>query len=220
MSKRAYSDRINWLLQRWSAQHKPRPPLRIWLAGGSGSGKSTIAEMLVERLRPLTVTLLNQDQFFKPVAQLPTFYSEYHRAPRPDFNRPDSFFTEEMFAAYANVTGCDVVIVEGILVLHYPELRRLWDIQCYVLISLEEMLYRRTERNLARGYGGPFAEIAHYNTECVTPQHHRYNLPQQRYADVIIPNDQHEESDRDSVLDWLSEQILNAFMGSKDSQND
>ncbi len=204
-------DRVWWGLGRWLEKDGPRPPLVIGLAGGSGSGKSTIAGMMMERLRPLSVQLLNQDKFFKPVEQLPTFYSEYHRAPRPDFNRPDSFRIEKLFSACAGISGCDVAIVEGILVLHYPELRRLMDIRCYVAVSPAEILIRRTERNLAVGYGGPFAEIAHYNVECVIPQHRRYNAPQQRYADVIIPNDLHEAQDRDETLDWLSTQILRAF---------
>lgn len=162
--------------------------LFIGIGGGTGSGKTTVAEEVMERLRPLNIHLMHQDKFFKPIDELPTYYSEFYQKPCPDFNRPDSFRLEEMVAACTAVSGYDVLILEGILVLYYAELRALMDICAYVDTPLAEMLIRRTQRNLARGYGGPFAEIAHYNLECVTPQHQRYNWPTRRFADVVIPN--------------------------------
>lgn len=181
----------------------------IGIGGGTGSGKSTVAEEVVRRLEGrYRVHLIHQDQFFKPVDQLPTFYSEFHQEPRPDFNRPDSFRVEVMVAHCAAVSGYDVVILEGILALYYPALRQLMDIKCYIDTPLEEMLIRRTERNLARGYGGPFAEIAHYNLECVTPQHLRYNLPTRRFANIIIPNGLHEEEERKEGVGRLCSMIV------------
>ncbi len=184
----------------------------IGIGGGTGSGKSTVAEEVVRRLEGrYRVHLIHQDQFFKPVDQLPTFYSEFHQEPRPDFNRPDSFRVEVMVAHCAAVSGYDVVILEGILALYYPALRQLMDIKCYIDTPLEEMLIRRTERNLARGYGGPFAEIAHYNLECVTPQHLRYNLPTRRFANIIIPNGLHEEGEREAGVGRLCSMIVGAI---------
>ena len=183
--------------------------LFIGIGGGTGSGKSTIAAEVVRRLEAsCRVHLIHQDQFFKPVDQLPTFYSDYHQAPRPDFNRPDSFRVEAMVAHCTAVFGYDVVILEGILALYYPALRQLMDIKCYIDTPLEEMLIRRTERNLARGYGGPFAEIAHYNLECVTPQHQRYNLPTRRFANFIISNGLHEEGEREEAVGRLCGMIM------------
>ncbi|MCA9997850.1 MAG: hypothetical protein KDE56_18955, partial [Anaerolineales bacterium] len=123
-------------------------------------------------------------------------------------NRPDSFRVEAMVAHCTAVFGYDVAILEGILALYYPALRQLMGIKCYIDTSLEEMLIRRTERNLARGYGGPFAEIAHYNLECVTPQHLRYNLPTRRFADIIIPNGLHEEGEREAGVGRLCSMIV------------
>lgn len=182
--------------------------LFIGIGGGTGSGKSTVAAEVVGRFgESYRVHLIHQDQFFKPVDQLPTFYSDYHQAPRPDFNRPDSFRVEAMVEHCTAVSGYDVVILEGILVLYYSALRQLMDIKCYIDTPLDEMLIRRTERNLARGYGGPFAEIAHYNLECVTPQHLRYNLPTRRFADIIIPNGLHEEEEREVGVERLCGQV-------------
>jgi uridine kinase len=185
-------------------------PLLIGMGGGTGSGKTTIAKEIQSRLQPLSVKIINQDRFFKPVDELPTFYSEYHQRPYPDFNRPDSFKTDEMFDYCRGLTdsiGDDLLILEGILVLYYPQLRRLFDIKCYVSLALEEMLIRRTQRNLAAGYGGDFAEISHYNLECVTPQHLRYNAPTERHADLVIPNGPDDEQRKEELLAALCLQI-------------
>lgn len=181
--------------------------LFIGIGGGSGSGKTTIAQAIQKQLSSLNVLLLKQDRFFKPVEDLPTFYSEFMKRPYPDFNRPDSFKTGEMFTFCEQISGHDVVILEGILALYYPELRRLMDIKCYVTIPLEEMLIRRTQRNLAAGYGGPYEEIAHYNLECVVPQHGRYNAPTQRFADILIPNGFGDEAQRDTIVAQLCNKI-------------
>ena len=199
---------INAFLHKWREQHNPDDQLFIGIGGGTGSGKSSIARTIQERLIPLKVEIFTQDQFFKPAHELPTFYSEFHQGPQPDFNRPDSFFTETMFSECARITGHNVVILEGILVLFYPELRALMDIKCYVTLALEEMLIRRTNRNLAVGYGGPYEEIAHYNLECVIPQHNRYNAPTARYADLIIPNDHEDQEKKGAILHNFCEAIL------------
>ena len=184
------------------------PQLFIGIGGGSGSGKTTIAKAIKKQLSGLDVLLVNQDRFFKPVDELPTYYSEFMQRPSPDFNRPDSFKTAEMFAFCEQIDGHNVVILEGILALYYPELRRLMDIKCYVTIPIDEMLIRRTSRNLAAGYGGSYEEIAHYNLECVVPQNGRYNVPTQRFADILIPNGPSDEERRDSIVTQLCNKIL------------
>jgi uridine kinase len=197
---------IEPLLTSW--QERGTSQLFIGIGGGSGSGKTLIAQAIEERLAALDILLVNQDRFFKPAAELPTFYSEFMGRPYPDFNRPDSFKTGEMFAFCQQIGGHDVVILEGILALYYPELRRLMDIKCYVTAPLDEMLIRRTSRNLAAGYGGPYEEIAHYNLECVVPQHGRYNAPTQRFADILIPNGPGDEERRDKIVAQLCGKIL------------
>ena len=177
--------------------------LFIGIAGGTGSGKTTIVAEVMERLQPLNIHLIRQDKFFKPMDQLPTYYSDYWQKPCPDFNRPDSLRIEALTAACTAVAGYDVVILEGILVLYFSQLRQLMDIKCYVETPLAQMLIRRTQRNLAVGYGGPYEEIAHYNIECVTPQHRRYNHPTKRFADLVIPNGAHEALERETAVNQL-----------------
>jgi uridine kinase len=181
--------------------------LYIGIGGGTGSGKTTIAREIVEGLRPLNIHLMHQDAFFKPIAELPTYYSEFYQKPCPDFNRPDSFRVAEMVAVCTAVSGYDVVILEGILILYYAELRALMDICCYVDTPLAEMLMRRTMRNHSLGYGGTLEEIAYYNLECVTPQHRRYNLPTKRFADLVIPNGLGDEGLRETAVARLVRMI-------------
>jgi uridine kinase len=118
---------------------------------------------------------------------------------------------KELVASCKEVAGCDVLILEGILVLYYAELRALMDICCYVDTPLPEMLIRRTKRNLAVGYGGPYEEIAHYNLECVTPQHRRYNRPTRRFADVLIPNGLGDEALKERAVGRLVALIREKF---------
>lgn len=172
----------------------------IGIGGGSGSGKTTVAKLICEGVRPLSTTVITQDRFFKNPTEMPTYYSAFHGEPRPDFNHPDSTDSTAMVEACRAIEEVDVLILEGILVLHYPESRALIDLMCYVDTDLDQMLVRRTERNLAAGYGGSAEEIAHYNADCVAPQHRRFNAPTADYADVRIPNSEGHLDDRDRVI--------------------
>ena len=187
--------------------------LFIGIGGGSGAGKTTIARKILEGLEPLNVHLIRQDRFFKPIEELPTYYSDFHQKACPDFNRPDSVRIEALVEACTTVSGYDVVILEGILVLYYAELRALMDICCYVETPLTEMLIRRTVRNHSVSYGGTLEEIGYYNAESVTPQHHRYNWPTKRFADVVIANGTGDEALRDKAIATLVSMVWNQVEG-------
>ncbi len=181
--------------------------LRIGIAGGSGSGKSAVAEIIRKGLQPRTVTVVALDRFFKPTDQLPTYYSHYHHEDRPDFNRPDSLRVEEMVAFCRSVDGVDVVIFDGHFGLYFPEMRALMDIKCFVAIDPAEMLDRRMRRNLAIGYGGDRETILNYNRECVLPRYEEFILPTRDYADIVIPNGSTEETERGRLIDTLCHKI-------------
>ncbi|MEC9378575.1 MAG: hypothetical protein VX528_06375 [Candidatus Latescibacterota bacterium] len=67
----------------------------------------------------------------------------------------------------------DVVILDGHLALYYDELRAVMDIACFVDARIDDMLSRRTQRNMAADYGGGLETILHYNRECVVPGYER-----------------------------------------------
>lgn len=181
--------------------------LCIGIAGGSGSGKSTVSELLRNGLSSCNVTVIALDQFFKPVDQLPTYYSQHHEAPQPDFNRPDSLDAEAMLAYCQNLTATGVIILEGHLGLYYPALRELMDIKCFVECELTEMLARRTARNLAAGYGGDRENILAYNRECVVPRYEQFIQPTSHLADIVIPNSESDVANRDELIALLCMQI-------------
>ena len=198
------STKIETLLQ----SRKDPTRLRICVAGGSGSGKSTICELIRTGLPTCNVEMIVLDKFFKPVDQLPKYYSEYHQAEQPDFNRPDSLRVEEMIAHCRQAAGTGVLIYDGHLALCYPELRELMDIKCFVDSGIPEMLERRTARNLAANYGGDRENILAYNRECVVPRYEQFIQPSSQFADIVIPNSASSTPQRGAVIALLCERIV------------
>jgi uridine kinase len=190
-------------------RHKtPGSQIIIGLAGGSGSGKSTVAERIRASLPGLKVERIALDRFFKPEEEMPRYWSDYHHSERPHYNHPDSLKVDEMVAFCEQISGFDVVLLDGHFCLYYPAMRRLMDVKCFVDIDLDEMLERRTLRNLAEGYGGSAENIWHYNRECVGPEYIRYLVPTRDYADIVIPNQGSKAAERDAILQGLCEAIL------------
>jgi uridine kinase len=87
-------------------------------------------------------------------------------------------------------------------------MRDLMDIKCFITIAVQEMLERRTVRNLAANYGGDRDNILNYNKECVLPMYNEYILPTKQYADVLIPNSSTDTRERDTNVELLCLAIL------------
>jgi len=186
----------------------PGSQLVIGLAGGSGSGKSTVAQIIKAGLPGRSVEHAVLDHFFKSEEEMPRYWSDYHHSERPHYNHPDSLKVDEMVAFCQQISGYEVVLLDGHFCLYYPAMRRLMDVKCFVDVDLDEMLERRTLRNLAEGYGGSAEVIWHYNRECVGPEYIRYLLPTRDYADIVIPNQGARIMERDAILQVLCETIL------------
>jgi uridine kinase len=203
-----YEVTIRRLLEGWRQCRGDRRHLFIGIGGGSAAGKTTVARDVRQRLAPRSVEIICQDRFFKPVGEIPTYESATHDGPRPDYNQPDSFRRAPMFDYCRQADGADVVILEGILVLHFPELRDLMDVKCYVSADVDERIVRRIGRNLSLW---PFDEIANYYLESVRHQHERYNAPTQRYADLVISGGMAEAEERGVLLSVLCDAILDCM---------
>jgi uridine kinase len=200
------TEHLNELLARWAETRPDRPPF-IGIGGGSASGKSTIARDMAARLAPLRVEVIGQDRFFKPHDDLPLYPSRSRPEPWRDHNHPDSFDLGRMLAACAAVDGADVAIFEGILALHYPEMRELMDVKCYVVADADERIVRRTRRNLPNS---SFDDITGFYLESVRHQHKLYNAPTQAFADLIIPGGSEEEGERERIVAALCDAVRQA----------
>lgn len=163
------------------------PAFVIGIGGGSASGKSKIAQELCGRLRPLRAALINQDAYFLPPDLLPRHRSLDGARAWPDHNHPDSFDTGRLRSDLlaARTSGEDVVIVEGILVLHDAALRELMDLKLFVSASADERIVRRIRRNVARGYD--LDEICDFYLDSVRYRHAQYCEPTRDCADIVVP---------------------------------
>lgn len=181
------------------------PRAIVAIAGGTGSGKSTIANMIVQEL-PDDVTLLNHDMYYKDNRQL----SLAERV-RLNYDHPESFdddlFVQHLIQLKAGQTiqrPCynfsthlredftvemepkPVVLVEGILVLFNPALRPLYDLKIYVDTDADVRILRRISRDIQERGRSLDSVVAQY-LQTVKPMHEAFVEPTKRYADIIIP---------------------------------
>ncbi len=182
----------------------------IGIGGGSGSGKSELAQRLRARLHPLRVRVINQDAYFLPASALPT-----HRARRsgrvwPDHNHPDSFDFARLRTDLraARQGDADVVIVEGILALHDPALRALMDLRVFVDCEADERVLRRLLRNVAAGCD--FAEACEFYLDSVRYRHREFCEPTRAHADLILPAGRDEPERTEQVLEEVRRRALRA----------
>ena len=181
-------------------------PLLIGLAGGSGSGKSTVARNVASALEATSVAFIDMDAYYHGATHLPM---EERR--RINFDHPNAIDWELLlshiaalarrqaiekpqydFAAHTrratttHVAAADVVVVDGILVLTDPRIRALFDIKVFVDTDADIRLIRRLRRDIVER-GRPLEEILDQYLTTVQPMHLEFVEPSKRYADVIVP---------------------------------
>lgn len=184
----------------------PRPrPLIIGVAGGSGSGKTTVARAIHAALG-VDGAFIDQDAYYKELGHLPL-----EERKRVNFDHPDSIdfdlFIEHLtrlssglpiekptydFAAHTRsdrqvmIQPCDVVLVDGILLFVEPRLRRLFDIKIFVDVDDDVRFIRRLQRDLAER-GRTLDDVIRQYLTTVRPMHLEFVEPSKRYADIILP---------------------------------
>ena len=189
-------------------------PLVIGVAGGSGSGKTTICASIVERIGPDHVALIAHDAYYRHRPEL-----SYEERTRVNYDHPDSLETELLTSHLKDLVAGrpiqqplydfsrhlrrpetvvveprPVILVEGILILMEPELREVMDLQVFVDTDPDVRVLRRVERDM-RERGRSFGSIVRQYLATVRPMHLQFVEPSKRYADVIIP----EGYNRDAV---------------------
>jgi uridine kinase len=181
-------------------------PVVIGIAGGTGSGKTTVAEAIVRRIGPERIALIQQDSYYKDQSHLPM-----EERVRINYDHPDSIDTallirhlQELipgrpvevpiydFTTYTRtphtrrVEPRPVILVEGILVFVEKALRDLFDIKIYVDADPDIRFIRRLQRDLAER-GRTLESVIQQYLSTVRPMHLEFVEPSKRYADIIIP---------------------------------
>lgn len=183
-----------------------RPPLVLGIAGGSGSGKSTIARSILDALPPGAGLLLEQDHYYRAQEHL-----SFAERAQINYDHPDSLeldllaahvdalkqgrsierptydlATYERAPRGALLEPAPVVVVEGILVLADARLRALFDVRLFVDTDADIRLMRRIRRDLEHR-GRTFAQVRKQYYETVRPMHLAFVEPSKRFADIIVP---------------------------------
>ena len=180
--------------------------LIIGIAGGSGSGKSTVVNQIIHHLPKDTVSVIPQDAYYRDNGHL----SAEERA-RINFDHPSSIEfnllvkqldelksgTSVEMPIYSYVTCAraketipvfprEVIIVEGILVLTNPRLRKRMDIKIFVDADGDDRLMRIIRRDIEER-GRSFQQVLQHYEKFVKPMHLQFIEPTKRYADIIVP---------------------------------
>lgn len=185
-------------------------PLVIGLAGGTGSGKSTVVREIVRGVAPEPVAKLNHDAYYRDFDHLP-----FEERALINFDHPDALETEllvrhldELLAGKTvemptydfkthtraaqtiALQPTRVLIVDGILVLADPELRARMDVKVYVDTDPDVRLIRRLRRDVAER-GRSVDSVLEQYERTVRPMHLEFVEPSKRWADIIVPEGGH-----------------------------
>ncbi len=178
----------------------------LGIAGGSGSGKSTIARAILASLPEGVGVLLEQDHYYRSQGHRPPEEREQVNYDHPDalelsllaehldalragqsISRPSYDFAKHArYPQGVAIAPAPVIIVEGILVLADEGLRARFDVRVFVDTDSDLRVMRRVERDLSER-GRTFAQVRAQYDETVRPMHIAFVEPSKRFADVIIP---------------------------------
>jgi len=178
----------------------------IGVAGGSGSGKTTIAHKLLETFEAQDAVLVEQDAYYKEL-----HIESIEERAKMNFDHPEAiefellrkhlqdlvagkeverpiydFSTHMRKEETIKIKPSKIIIVEGILIFAVPEIRELFDIKIFVDTDADEMLIRRMERDI-KERGRTFDSVRDQYLSTVKPMYLEFAEPSKRYADVIIP---------------------------------
>jgi uridine kinase len=184
-----------------------QPPFLVGVAGGSGSGKTTVAERLAGLIGEPDLALVRLDAYYRDRNDLP-----FEERAAINYDHPDAFDWPLLldhvqalqdglavqvpvydFATYerqrdrVTVAPARVVVVEGILVLYEPQLRSRFDLRVFVDTEPDIRFIRRLERDIAERQRSVESVIEQY-LDTVRPSHEQFIEPSKRHADVIIPH--------------------------------
>ena len=184
--------------------------LIIGIAGGTGSGKTTVVNQIIEELKNEEVDIISQDSYYNDISHL-----AYEERVKINFDHPKSidfdllvkhlkslkngetiqqpvysFKEHNRTAETLKIDPRKVVIVEGILILTHPEMRELFDIKIYVHADSDERLIRRLKRDISER-GRDLEEVLWRYQTTLKPMHQQFIEPTKEFADIIIPTNRY-----------------------------
>jgi uridine kinase len=181
-------------------------PLVIGIAGGSGSGKSTVARNVAAALGDASVAFIDMDGYYLDHGHLPL-----EERKKVNWDHPNAFDWDHLVSQLAQLAGgeaidkpvydfvehrrstetvrvppADVIVVDGILLFVDARVRELCDVKVFVDADADVRLIRRIRRDMHKR-GRPLPEILEQYLGTVQPMHMEFVEPSKRYADVIVP---------------------------------
>ncbi|TAK58308.1 MAG: uridine kinase [Bacteroidetes bacterium] len=204
-------------------------PLILGIAGGSGSGKTTVTEKIVSQFEPDAVAVLKHDYYYKDIASF-----DGMRADEINFDHPNAlettllvsqlealkswktielpiydFTTYKRLPRHTVIQPKPIIIVEGILIFVEKSLRDLMDVKIYVDTDADERLLRRLRRDIIQR-GRSIESVMHQYGKTVKPMHLEFVEPSKHWADIIIPRGGENSVAIDMVCSKIKEMLRNA----------
>jgi len=200
--------------------------LIIGIAGGTGSGKTTVVQQIINQLPQKEIGVISQDSYYKATNEL-----NYDERTKINFDHPRaidfdllvkhlsqlkkgeiidqpiySFVTHNRTKDTLKTHPTKVLIVEGILIFNNKELRDLCDIKIFVHADADERLIRRLKRDIQER-GRDLNEVLNRYQETLKPMHNQFIEPTKNFADIIIPNDRYNTVAIDIVKTVISDKL-------------
>jgi uridine kinase len=184
----------------------------IGIAGGTGSGKTSMANNIVRDFNPDQVVVIEQDSYYRDLSDIPLGARSRHNFDHPDaydFNLLKkqmkillegksveipiyNYKTHTREKETRQISGHKIIVLEGIMVLVDSELRDLMDIKIYIHTADDIRFIRRLTRDISERGRSLDSVITQY-LETVRPMHEQFVAPTMHYADIIIPEGGHNE---------------------------
>ena len=198
----------------------------IGIAGGTGSGKTTLTARLRDHFGEDEVSVINHDSYYKRHDELP-----YEERCKLNYDHPDSFDTALLVEHLQALRRCEsvevpvynyaihnrsdntvtvhpapVIIVEGILIFASPELCELMDLKVFVDTDADVRILRRIVRDV-KARGRTLDSVVTQYLTTVKPMHEQFVEPSKRKADLIVPEGGRNEAALDMLIKWVGNHL-------------
>ena len=201
--------------------------LVIGIAGGTGSGKTTVVNQIIQELPEGEVCVISQDSYYKDTSHL-----LFDERTKINFDHPKaidfdllvahlkelkkgnaieqpiySFVEHNRTKETITMFPKKVIIVEGILILTHTDIRELFDIKLYVHADSDERLIRRLRRDMSER-GRDLDEVINRYQNTLKPMHQQFIEPTKEFADIIIPNNRYNTVAVDLIRKIINQRLI------------